>query len=281
MKKSNKILMATVAILLSLVLISTSIVSGIFARFVIEKSGSTAIKFNKFGVELGLEIDQALYDAIDGIESDNVTLKQDGDSISVEISNIKMAPGDAFYKAFNISISGTPTVDCRFKLDVDLIYEFEKFLLPTDDFDVSEETNIYFPIRFSQTYKNNGTDKKINFFGRDIAKSLFSRYGVEDYFHWLSVFYGGVYFSESIDDGKDGVALVLDCPADEEIFLHPARYGEGSVVPEISFNDFYFGFEWIYEVDDLTNLKDAYIVKNNPDGIGFSYIITLSLEQTL
>ena len=54
MKKSNKILMATVAILLSLVLISTSIVSGIFARFVIEKSGSTAIKFNKFGVDLEL-----------------------------------------------------------------------------------------------------------------------------------------------------------------------------------------------------------------------------------
>ena len=52
MKKSNKILMATVAILLCLVLLSTSIVSGIFARFVIEKGTSVPITFKNLGVTL-------------------------------------------------------------------------------------------------------------------------------------------------------------------------------------------------------------------------------------
>ena len=127
MKKSNKILMATVAILLSLVLISTSIVSGIFARFVIEKSGSTAIKFNKFGVELELEIDDDVYAAVGGAESNNVTLKQDGNSLSVEIRNLKMAPGESYLDAISFNISGTPNV--RAKVVIEPKVEFEK-----DDF---------------------------------------------------------------------------------------------------------------------------------------------------
>ena len=56
MKKANRILMATVAVLLSLVLITTSVVSGIFARFTVLQEAKTQMTLNKFGVSLGLTL---------------------------------------------------------------------------------------------------------------------------------------------------------------------------------------------------------------------------------
>ena len=54
MRRANKIFMATVAVLLCLVLISTSIVSGVFARFAITKKAETTVKLEQFGVEIKL-----------------------------------------------------------------------------------------------------------------------------------------------------------------------------------------------------------------------------------
>ena len=52
MKKVNKALMSTVAILLSLVLISTSVLSGVFAKFVETKSAGATVSLKAFGLTL-------------------------------------------------------------------------------------------------------------------------------------------------------------------------------------------------------------------------------------
>ena len=52
MKKVNKALMSTVAILLSLVLISTSVLSGVFAKFVDTKSAGATVSLKAFGLTL-------------------------------------------------------------------------------------------------------------------------------------------------------------------------------------------------------------------------------------
>ena len=111
MKKVNRILMAVIAILLSLVLISTSVVSGIFAKYVIKKSVEAPIIFRKFGVSLKMEVDSDLVSKIK-------TQKQLGDSIMVEIENLVLSPGDDFSDALKFTISGTPNVNVKLKIIV-------------------------------------------------------------------------------------------------------------------------------------------------------------------
>ena len=113
MKKVNRILMAVIAILLSLVLISTSVVSGIFAKYVIKKSVEAPIIFRKFGVSLKMEVDSDLVSKI-------TTQKQLGDSIMVEIENLVLSPGDDFSDALKFTISGTPNVNVKLKIIVGL-----------------------------------------------------------------------------------------------------------------------------------------------------------------
>lgn len=50
MRKKNRIIMALVSILLCLVLVTTSLLSGIFARFAVSKSASADIKYKKWGL---------------------------------------------------------------------------------------------------------------------------------------------------------------------------------------------------------------------------------------
>jgi hypothetical protein len=112
MKKVNKILMAVIAILLSLVLISTSVVSGIFARFVIQKSVEAPIIFRKFGVSLKMEVDSDLQ------SKSTPTWKQLGDSIMVTLDKLTLSPGDDFSDALKFTISGTPNVNVKLKIIV-------------------------------------------------------------------------------------------------------------------------------------------------------------------
>ena len=91
--KTSKKLMKAVAILLTLVLLTSSIVSTTLARYVVTKSGETDIKFNKFGVELVMTYKSDW--ATDG-KTVTITPTQDGNSMSVTISGLRMIPGDDF-----------------------------------------------------------------------------------------------------------------------------------------------------------------------------------------
>ena len=104
MRKANKILMATVAILLCLVLITTSVASGLFAKFVVTKSGSATITFEKFGVTVTMSITDltALQNAGARIDLDKnnapvETFTSEGHTIT--ISGLKMRPGLDFSRA--------------------------------------------------------------------------------------------------------------------------------------------------------------------------------------
>ena len=99
MRRANKILMATVAILLCLVLITTSVLSGVFAKFAIKKNTTTTIKLEKFGVTLALNTTTGLEGKIVGESSAQVN---DGESITVTVSNAKIGPGDFYYIFFDI-----------------------------------------------------------------------------------------------------------------------------------------------------------------------------------
>ena len=148
MKKVNKILMATVAILLSLVLISTSVVSGVFAKFVIKKTTETTVKLEKFGVSMEVTAPS------------NVTKVNDGQDVAVTLNNLQIAPGYSDYYLVQVKFSGEPTVITHLKVAVDIELS-PKFYVPADKFpEYPSYTNkAYMPIQFGSGTIADGVPK--------------------------------------------------------------------------------------------------------------------------
>lgn len=130
MKKVNKALMATVAILLSLVLISTSVLSGVFAKFVDTKSAGATVSLKAFGVTLTMSIPDATVTALENagasIPKDTngkplETFTSEGNSIT--ISGLKMLPGMTFPKAVKFEFGGAPTVPVQVKITPTITYD--------------------------------------------------------------------------------------------------------------------------------------------------------------
>lgn len=117
MRKVNRILMATIAVLLSLVLITTSVVSGIFAKFVISKEATVSMNLEQFGVTLTITPDSALT-AAGATVTPNIT-----DNTAVIEANIPMAIGDAFYNAFKVQVTGKPNTDVKFIMTCHIEYD--------------------------------------------------------------------------------------------------------------------------------------------------------------
>lgn len=128
MKKANKILMASVAILLSLVLITTSVVSGVFAKFAIKKNTTTTMKLEKFGVTMEV-LDPTNYAKIDTSKTVN-----DGQNVSITFNDLIMQPNDYTTSGYlQIKFSGITTVITDLKVWVDIELS-EKFYVPADVF---------------------------------------------------------------------------------------------------------------------------------------------------
>ena len=118
MRKVNKILMATISILLCLVLISTSVVSGIFAKYVVTKKGQSIVQLERFGVTLSVSEGENLPQGV----TVNTTKNHAQNTVSVEVSNISLAPGESIDDVVIFQVAGTPNVPMvDFKLNVDVV----------------------------------------------------------------------------------------------------------------------------------------------------------------
>ena len=87
MRKFNKILMMTVAILLTFVLISSCILSGTMAKFVVSKDATTTATLSAFGVTLGYTTESG---AGGGLTASRVTTLNAGNSLTFQIKNVKL-----------------------------------------------------------------------------------------------------------------------------------------------------------------------------------------------
>ena len=106
-KRFNKILMMTVAILLCFVLISTSVVSGIFAKYVITRSAGATVSLKAFGITL----------SVDGKTGTGITVTKNpngssgANTLSVTVAGLQVLPGKELDDVVYFKISGTPNVD--------------------------------------------------------------------------------------------------------------------------------------------------------------------------
>ncbi len=129
MRRANKILMATVAILLCLVLITTSVVSGVFAKYAIKKQASTSVGIEKFGVKVELNYDPNFVAAIGGEDALKNATASTGDSIAVTINRLNIVPGTSFREAIKVKITGDPTVKVKISIFPDATWNDTQFLV--------------------------------------------------------------------------------------------------------------------------------------------------------
>lgn len=134
MKKFTKRLTMIVAILLSLVLLTSSIVSTTLAKYVVSKSAEVTATLNKFGVEVTFS------------GTGTATTKK-GDSVTY-INTLAMSPGDE--GTITAKIKGKPTVDAKITINFEVDYDSSAYTILNSDFSFLGDTasKAYFPIGF-------------------------------------------------------------------------------------------------------------------------------------
>lgn len=154
MKKVNKILMIVTSILLSLVLISTCIVSGTLAKFVITKDATTVVALKKFGITMQVQRGST-------VKSDYNKL-----SASVSWSLTDLYPGyNTETDDLLVKFSGNLNVPATLKIKVDVELDDEVFYISSTDFS-SLTTNFpankaYMPLNFKVGYVQSATSNKV------------------------------------------------------------------------------------------------------------------------
>ena len=106
MKKNY--MMRLAAVLLVLVLLSTCVISGTFAKYTTEKSATDSATVANWGITLSIEGDKAVYD--DDKTNKDATVKVLTDALA--------APGT--YEKFTVKLTGTPEVAYKIKVNASL-----------------------------------------------------------------------------------------------------------------------------------------------------------------
>ena len=291
MKKANKILMAAVAILLSLVLISTSVLSGVFAKFVITDKADISVGFTKWGVTVNLVADEAGQLATVNANHGNqaaftATLDSSGNNATYEIKNLKLAPGDNLDKIAHFTISGSAEVPLRVYIIFHINFTADDFTIPTNVSEVSYP-NIanakgccLFPIHFG-TYLKNPTNNTYDFV--DISNPFRSSVTTGNVAEGTckNIFDDKLDVTQSTINGDGCVYKDFSTPGTKISFNHKTtkKTMEGL--------DFYLGFDYLIETSRSSgpNLSEAavnavstYLSQNKPNAT-FDVRFTVSVEQ--
>ena len=260
MRRANKILMATVAVLLCLVLISTSIVSGVFARFAITKKAETTVKLEQFGVKIELTPDANLV---------KKTEIKKGDSATVEFSNLQMVPGDSFYNALNVKVTGAPTVDVVLRITCHIYYA-------TSAYKVNDI--IYMPLGYTIHFGNVDQRKDICYpYQKNRGNSSLEEIIVRN-------IYNNLFDTEYTSDDKPA-NLFKQNGSDDYYFekeYKSGNTGTGVLLSTDKVRDFYLGFDFpdfgrsststTINVDEIaTALSES--AANSPITIQYSFAI--------
>ena len=143
MKKVNKILMIVTSILLSLVLISTCIVSGTLAKFVITKDATTVVALKRFGVTMNVRYKDS--------ETNTVTIDSGVNSVTLTCAPVHVYPGFDDKSTVLFAFDGTLNVPAILKIRVEVELD-DAFYISSDDFtSLSSEypgDKAYMPVAF-------------------------------------------------------------------------------------------------------------------------------------
>ena len=297
MKKVNKILMATVSILLCLVLITTSVLSGVFAKFAIKKNTTTTMKLEKFGVSLSLTTTTGLEEKIVGESSAQVN---DGESITVTVSNAKIGPGDFYYIFFDID--GTPTCDTYMKISVDIDYTPAHYSLTREapkESDSAEETEegetkapittYYMPIGFTFNTAPNDTYTPTITTATYVSAPWKQSTSIDDVSATTLENSIATAIKNRVTTPTGDKCTVSNNTVTIELSKGTALRSGNVKFDNANVQYMYMGFAWPFEYGDTDAKKSEYdelctdlikeIKKNNTKGINVTYTITLEQKS--
>ena len=139
MHRVNRILMIIISLLLALVLITTCVLSGVYAKYITKKSIGTTITFKKNGVKVDIDVSEDLK---------TVSTVEGEDTINIIISDLYMRPGYDFADALKLTVNGSPISSVTFVVDIEVAYKDSSFTLPAGKFNGFDADTVCMPIGF-------------------------------------------------------------------------------------------------------------------------------------
>ena len=141
MRKANKIMMATVSTLLTLTLISSCILSGLYAKYVTKEDSKVTVDIKKFGVKITTTVDPALAKMAN---KNSVYDTTDEATLEITYSGIKLHPDVYYPEAVKFKVEGSADVKLALKLYINLEFATadgtaNKVTVPADIAKISSE----------------------------------------------------------------------------------------------------------------------------------------------
>ena len=162
MRKANKIVMTTVAILLSAVLLTTSALSGTLAKYVTSAgSYSDSARVAKWGVTVDAKVSDELLAATGYTPKVGTENTWQQSEITVDLGEFSIKPGDYYADALSFTFNGTAEVKLEVRFYVDMDYLAKNFQVKKEISGYTE-TDEYMPVGFkisaSDTKSSDSTD---------------------------------------------------------------------------------------------------------------------------
>lgn len=110
-KKANKIMMIVVSLLLALVLMTTCILSGIYAKYITQSKTETKIKLKQFDITITIDYNAVIDTAIANGTITTTQRTDDGQEVvGITLQGLKLTPGDDYWDAISIKMEGSADV---------------------------------------------------------------------------------------------------------------------------------------------------------------------------
>ena len=256
MRIANKIIKMTVAVLLSLALITSCIASGVFAKYTTAKDALATVGMKAFGVTVTAIVDPDLKAAVSNKSVDDT-------AVIVDLGELQIAPGEDFRDAVYFKIEGVAEVPVRVKIDVDLSFNVKEgqantFFIPGGIGGVPEGGEYRFPIGFRfLPVDSSELSHDIN------ANTPWREVGPNSSANTIHNV-----LKQNMDVENDGTSSAAtfaykDFAAGEEIVFYRREKVTSNgkttypiVEPKVALNEFYLGFHWPMDASNSDYTSD-------------------------
>lgn len=257
MPKANKIMMMTISVLLCLVLLTTSAISGTLAKYTTTAESSASARVAKWGAKIDITLSDDVKGKLESADYSNLSViqfKQD--------EALGMGAGKNYPEALKIKFSGTSEVRLKVKLVIGIVYNGG----------LAKGDTHYVPMGIKMKGNNDDEEKLSNDF---IGGPWFS----------------GTSADELVNNAQtainNGIASKLDFTVEtacvEKIFApnEPILFNVKDET-NATVNELVFGLEWPATYNDTTsndyNAIGQYLLEQCADG-KFGLNFTIIIEQ--
>ena len=154
MQKRKRIFMGIVAVILCLTLVSSCLVSGVFAKYATKTSAAGTISFTTMGVTVELDIDETKLEAIGASYSSAANHNESIGVCNLVLNNLQLKPGDDLSDVIKFTITGKPNVYCKVILDINCDFDPVDFYVPMHNTGGGYVMQYCMPLGFTFGYRS-------------------------------------------------------------------------------------------------------------------------------